>query len=108
MVALVIIAISLGALLSSSGTQARNASYLKQKTLAHWVAMNEMNELLLKKTYPDLGDKKGKTDMAGHTWYWIRTTKETEDKSSRQIMFTVYSDKIRQHNLTRLIAYVSR
>ena len=95
-------------LLNSSGTQARNASYLKQKTLAHWVAMNEMNALLLKKTYPELGDKQGKTDMAGHTWYWIRTTKKTEDKNSRQVTFTVYSDKIRQHNLTRLIAYASR
>ncbi len=108
MVALTIIAISLGALLSSSGTQARSATYLKQKTLAHWVAMNEMNELLLKKTYPDLGDKKGKTTMAGHIWYWIRNTKETEDKRSRQVTFTVYSDKARQYNLTRLIAYVPR
>ena len=35
MVALTIIAISLGALLSASGTQANSVTYLKEKTLAH-------------------------------------------------------------------------
>lgn len=108
MVALTIIAISLGALLSTSGSQASSATYLKQKTLAHWVAMNEMSELIMKHTFPDLGDKQGDAEMAGHTWYWTRTTKATEDKKARQVEITVYSDREREDSLTRLIGYATR
>jgi general secretion pathway protein I len=45
MIALAIIAITLGALISTSGSQASSAGYLKQKTLAHWVALNEITRL---------------------------------------------------------------
>lgn len=108
MVALTIIAISLGALLSTSGTQANSAGYLKQKTLAHWVAVNELTQVRIAKTFPDLGDNKGVTAMAKNDWYWIRTTKATEDDNARQITFTIYSDKERTRKLTSLIGYANR
>ncbi len=106
MVALTIIAISLGALLSTSGTQANSASYLKQKTLAHWVAANELAQLNIEKAFPDLGEQKGSTSMANHDWYWIRkTTKYGDSKNSREIVFIVYADKNYQQNLTALTGY---
>lgn len=108
MVALTIIAISLGALLSTSGTQANSASYLKHKTLAHWVAVNELSQIRIAKEFPDLGDKKGSTNMANNEWYWIRTTKKTEDKDARQITFTMYADEAYKKNLTTLIGYANR
>lgn len=108
MVALTIIAISLGALLSTSGTQASSVSYLKHKTLAHWVAVNELTQLRIAKEFPDLGDKKGSTKMAGNEWFWIRTTKKTEDKDARQITFKLYADEAREKNITTLIGYANR
>lgn len=108
MVALTIIAISLGALLSTSGAQAKSVGYLKNKTLAHWVATNELTQIRVAKTFPDLGDKKGTTTMANKDWYWIRTTKETEDKNARQVTFTLYSDKEYTKNLATLIGYATR
>jgi general secretion pathway protein I len=108
MVALTIIAISLVALLQTSGTQASSAGYLKQKTLAHWVAANELTQIRVEKEFPDVGDKKGSTTMANHDWYWVRTTKKTEDENARQVTFTVYSDKDYEHNLTSLIGYATR
>lgn len=108
MVALTIIAISLGALLSTSGAQATSVGYLKQKTLAHWVAVNELTEIRISKEFPDLGDKKGSTNMANHDWYWIRTTKKTEDKDALEVTFTLYADKEYQQSLTSLIGYATR
>lgn len=108
MVALTIIAISLTALLSTSGTQANSASYLKQKTLAHWVAVNELTQIRIAKEFPDVGDKKGETTMANNDWYWTRTTKATEDENARQITFAMYADKERTKNLTSLIGYANR
>ena len=108
MVALTIIAISLGALLSTSGAQATSVGYLKQKTLAHWVAVNELTQIRINKEFPDLGDKKDSTNMANHDWYWIRTTKKTEDKDALEVTFTMYADKEYQQSLTSLIGYATR
>jgi general secretion pathway protein I len=106
MVALTIIAISLGALLSTSGTQANSATYLKQKTLAHWVALNELAEIDANDTFPDTGEKKGSTSMANHDWYWIRkTTKLADSNNRREVVFTVFSDKNYEYNLTTLTGY---
>ena len=108
MVALTIIAIALGALLNTSGTQASSAAYLKQKTLAHWIATNELTQIRISKEFPDIGDERGSTEMANKEWYWIRTTKKTADDNARKVSYTLYADEDYEQNLTSLIAYVTR
>ena len=108
MVALTIIAIALGALLNTSGTQASSAAYLKQKTLAHWVAANELTQIRISREFPDIGDERGSTEMANKAWYWIRTTKKTADENARQVSFTMYADEKYEQNLTSLIGYITR
>ena len=106
LIALTIIAISLGAIMSASGNQAHQTTYLKQKTLAHWVAMNEMTQLQLNEEWPSAGEKKGSTDMAGFEWFWLRTTRKTTDDTVRELEFEIFSDKARTENLTSLTIYV--
>lgn len=108
LVALTIIAISLGTIMSASGTQARQTAYLKQKTLAHWVAMNEMTQLQLDAEWPSFGEKKGSSKMVNTEWFWLRTTKKIEDDDARKVEFKVFSDKNRTQNLTLLIGYVNK
>jgi general secretion pathway protein I len=108
MVALTIIAISLGALLSTSGSQAVSVTYLKQKTLAHWVAANELTQIRISKEFPDIGDKKDSVNMANHDWHWLRSTKKTEDENAREVTFTVYADEDYQKKLTTLTGYANR
>jgi general secretion pathway protein I len=108
MVALTIISLSLGALISTSGSHASSAGYLKQKTIAHWVAMNEITQLQLQQAWPGKGDTRGSTEMAGTEWFWTRSVKETEDESARQVEFRIYLDEDRKSSLTRLIGYLSR
>ena len=55
LVALTIVALALGALISTSGSHASSAGYLKQKTIAHWVAMNEITRLQVEKAWPGKG-----------------------------------------------------
>jgi len=108
LIALTIISLALGALISTSGSQAGSAGYLKQKTVAHWVAMNEITQLQIEQAFPGKGDTKGSTEMAGTEWYWTRTIKETEDEDSRQVELKIYLDEDRESSLTRLIGYLSR
>jgi len=106
LVALTIISLSLGALISTSGSQASSAGYLKQKTIANWVAMNEITQLQVEKAWPGKGDTQGSTEMAGAEWYWTRTVKETEDENSRQVEFRIYLDEERESSLTRLFVFL--
>ena len=108
LIALTIIAISLGTIMSASGNQAYQTAYLKQKALAHWVAMNEMTQLQLDAEWPSVGEKKGSSNMANAEWFWLRTTKKTEDDDARQVEFQIFSDKSRKQNLTRLIGFVNK
>ena len=106
LVALTIVALSLGAIITSSGSQASQALYLKQKTIAHWVAMNEVTQLQINKVFPDPGNIDGSTTMANHEWFWVRTVKKTEDENSRQVTFELFSEKKHTNNITSLSAYL--
>lgn len=109
MVALAVIAIALASLIKASGNHTYSAAYLKSKTLAHYVAMNEIAQLKISKAWPDLGTEKKSSEMAGIEWYWTREIQKTADETGniRSVKFTVYQDEDRQHNLTSLQAYLS-
>ena len=113
MVALTIIAIALGSLIKASGNHTNSASYLKSKTLAHYVALNEITQFQIEQKWPDLGSKHGSTEMAGVEWYWSTKIKksdigETIDATGniRTLAITVYQDEDRTRNLAHLNAYI--
>ena len=73
LVALVIVGIALPALLSQMMAQLDGVGALEEKTIAYWVAENQMAQLQLRgqQTGQTLtGKDSGETDMAGLTWAW--------------------------------------
>lgn len=109
MVALAIIAIALAALIKASGNYTRSAGYLKSKTLAHYVAMNEVARLQIEKAWPDLGTKKDDSEMAGVKWFWTREVEKTADESGniRGLKFSIFQDEDRAHSLAQIQAFIS-
>ncbi len=107
LVALTIIAITLGAIIKTSSDQAANTTYLKQKTIGHWVALNIHNQLLLERTWPDLGKSTDAVRMANHDWHWQREVLKTLSPDTRKIIYRVYSDEDLQHQVNKLTGYVT-
>jgi general secretion pathway protein I len=70
LIALAIVAMSVGALLGTVTSSASNVIYLKDKTLAEWVALNRLTELRIDKNMPDLGRRKGNSVLGGMRWEW--------------------------------------
>jgi general secretion pathway protein I len=70
LIALAIVALSAGALLGSVTSSASNVIYLKEKTLAEWVALNRLTEVRIDRNLPSEGKRKGSTTMAGMRWEW--------------------------------------
>lgn len=115
LVALAVIAIALGALMKASGSHINSISFLKQKTLAHYVAMNEITRLQVEHEWPDIGKTHKSTEMASYEWFWTREVKKVLNPITgkpfdaiRQVTFTIFSDEDRERNLTKLIVYISQ
>ena len=86
LVALAVIAIPLLAVMESVTTNVSNAAYLRDRTFAHWVAMNQVTEQQLSPQWPAPGQTEDQVLMSGRTWYWKMTVKVTDDpdrKSTR-------------------------
>lgn len=80
LVALAVLAIALPALLFNIAEQISSLDYMREKSLAHWVAMNKMTELRLQNEYLDYlpSDKKeGSVMLAEREWFWTLETKKT-------------------------------
>lgn len=85
LVALVVLAIALSAVVKAAAENASNAGYLRDKTLAHWVAMNAVAELRLAPAWPTPGVHRGEMRMAERTWRWSADVQPTADGSVRQV-----------------------
>jgi general secretion pathway protein I len=101
LVALAIVALALSAVLGSSSAHTRNLTYLKEKTLAHWVASNQLIEAeLVSDGWPAVGTRSGIEELAGHEWHWrrqISSATEIDGKEMRRIDVAVYFDaKVKQ------------
>jgi general secretion pathway protein I len=70
LIALAIVAMSVAALLGSVTSSASNVIYLKEKTLAEWVALNRVTEIRIAQNMPGTGRRMGTTVMAGMRWEW--------------------------------------
>lgn len=93
LVAVAILAIAMGALLAGFARYADQAAYLRERTIATWVAHNQLTEVELKGVKPDTGSSNGETEMAGTKWKWRLQVQKTPDPELRRLDVVVYSPK---------------
>lgn len=69
-VALFVIAIGIGALMTTLASSADSVGHLREKSFAEWVALNRISELRLGSVPPTAGIVMGNTEYAGSRWRW--------------------------------------
>jgi len=106
LVAVVVIALSLGALIVAGGRYADAAGHLRTKTLAMWVAHNQMTEVRLKEDWPDLGKSDGDVELGGLKWRWKMEVQATQDERLRRVDLSVALDKAPEAPLAELSGFV--
>jgi general secretion pathway protein I len=76
LVALAVLALALGAGIKAAGSNVENTAYLRDRTFAHWVAMNKLAEMETMHKFPSPGTtERGTMLMAEHEWHWtVQTT----------------------------------
>lgn len=70
LVALVIVTFGIGALLTTLTSSADSVTYLRDKSLAEWIALNRLAELRLGSARPSVGHSHGEIEYAGSRWRW--------------------------------------
>ncbi len=107
LIALVVIALGLAALVKTSSHYVDNHTYLRDKTFAHWVAMNVITELHVKRTWLPIGKKTGDSTMVQRTWYWTILTTATLDETLRRVIVKVSTDEAQRESLLILTGFIS-
>ncbi|HEC15839.1 MAG TPA: type II secretion system protein GspI [Sedimenticola sp.] len=79
LVALAVLAIAMAALVKAAGGFSANQAYLENKTIAHWVAMNQLAAQRVADPPPSAGSRQGEEEMAGRTWQWSLQLSRTAD-----------------------------
>ena len=80
LVALAIVAIGMAAVLGALTSSASTVLYMRDKTLAQWIALNHIAEQRLKVQpgqVPQQGNSDGDVDYAGQKWHWRQETVPT-------------------------------
>jgi len=89
LVALVIVALGLIAAFGQVNQTITTASRLREKTIAHWIAMNELTRLRLLGEFPATGSRSDEVEMARTTWRYTVKVVKTEMASFRRVDISV-------------------
>jgi general secretion pathway protein I len=110
LVALAILSIVVITVVKNTATTISNAGYLRDRTFAHWVAMNKAAELQLAGQWPAQGQEQGEVELANRAWRWSAVFKETPDPDVRRVAISVAAAENIETvaPLTTLVVYLAR
>jgi len=108
LVALAVLAIALSAIIKTMSTNTLNSIYLRDRTLAQWVALNKITELQLGKDWPSPGKSDGSTIMGNHEWFWEAEIKTTPYSELNSITLRVRDQHDAENPVSTLHAYIGR
>lgn len=98
LVALVIVAVGMGVLMSALTSSARTVVYLQDKTFAEWVALNQITLLRLQLQQGNLPPQRttnGDLDYAGRTWHWRQEVVASSVPGLERIDFKVRPKEVK-------------
>lgn len=72
LLALFIISILFSSIMKGIAIQSKSLEHLRNKTMATWVATNEMNQTFLDKTTLQPGRSRGTGEQGDQTWYFLK------------------------------------
>ncbi len=70
LVAILVVALGIGALLTTLASSADTIGRLRDKSFAQWIALNQIAQLRISGTAPSVGTTTGDLDYANTHWRW--------------------------------------
>jgi general secretion pathway protein I len=89
LVALVILALAMGALIKTAGDHTLLISDLETRTQAFLVAENQLHRLQVAKAWPDASEQKDVLEQGGRRWQWQARFESTADPDLKRVIVDV-------------------
>jgi len=90
LVALVIVAFGMGAVLAALSSSANNTAALRERTLAEWLALNQLTATRIATSAPSEGSTEGDVDSyANGQWHWQQTVEALDVPGVQRITVQV-------------------
>ena len=106
--AVAILAIGLAALFGQISQSVFTARYLRDSTLAQWVAVDRITELRLENRFPDIDETDGEIDMASQSWRYTLIISETLWPDLRRIDVSVSFADTPDSMISKATGFVGR
>jgi len=90
LIALAVLAIAMGAVIKATGDYTGNHAWLRDRTLAIWVARNVLVQFQVENTWPEVGERKGTQEMGRREWRWLARISQTDEAQLRRLDVEVY------------------
>ena len=104
---LAILSIICGALIQTAGANASNAARLRDRAVAEWVASNQLAELQLAQSFPEVGSRTGDEEMFGIQWFWKTIVQKVEDDDLRRVDIEVRRIEDSKNPIITIAGFVS-
>jgi general secretion pathway protein I len=91
LVALMVVAMGLAALMLTVSSTARTSGYLRDKTLAQWMALNRLSEVRLNLTKFGPNTDTGEIYFANRTWHYDTRYYDTSITTMKRVVVRVYT-----------------
>jgi general secretion pathway protein I len=99
LVALAIVTIGMAAVLGTLSSSADTVSYLRDKTFAQWVGLNQIANLRLSGQVAPTGNSEGDTDFAGRKWHWRQDVAATQIPGVVRIDVSIRPAEVKGDNI---------
>ena len=91
LVALMVVAMGLAALMTAVSSTARTSGYLRDKTLAQWMALNRLSEVRLNLSKFGQNTDMGEIYFANRIWHYDTRYFDTSITSMKRVVVRVYA-----------------
>lgn len=85
LVALAVLAVALAAVIEAGSGYAGNQAWLRDRSMAHWVARNTLVRRQLEGDWPETGERSGSVEWGGREWEWRLKVSKTPDRDLRRL-----------------------
>ena len=90
LIALAVLALAMGAVIKATSDYTSNQSYLRDRTMALWVARNVLVQHQVEGEWLSVGEVKGTQEMGDQEWRWLTRISQTEESELRRLDVEVY------------------
>lgn len=112
MIAMAVFAVVAMAITKSTSTSIEQTRMIEDKTLAYWVAQNELGEMRLsghkEDSFPATGRRNEKVVLAERDWNLLVAVLDTENPDIRRIEISVYSAAEDEQPLSVLTGFIGK